>query len=30
MSTLGIETSLGRFDMSDTINTASKLGQGSL
>lgn len=30
MSTLGIETSSGRFDMNNTINAASKLGQGSL
>lgn len=30
MSTLGIETSSGRFDTNNTINTASKLGQGSL
>lgn len=30
MSTLGIETSSGRFDTSNTINAASKLGQGSL
>ena len=29
MSTLGTETSLGRFDMNNTINAASKLGQGS-
>lgn len=30
MSTLGIETSSGSFDMNHTINAASKLGQGSL